>query len=52
MDQSDIGANVYFAAAQDTDSGSTATGNSTAAVVGATRAPLLLHSVLLRRYLI
>ena len=37
MDQSDIGANVYFTAAQDTDSGSTATGNSTAAVVGATQ---------------
>jgi hypothetical protein len=37
MDQSDIGANVYFAAAQSTSTGSTATGNSTSAVVGATQ---------------
>lgn len=37
MDQSDIGANVYFAAAQSTSTGDTATGNSTSAVVGATQ---------------
>ncbi len=32
MDQSDIGANTFFAAAQSTSTGSTATGNSTSAV--------------------
>ena len=37
MDQSDIGANVYFTTAQTTSTGSTATGNSTSAVVGATQ---------------
>jgi hypothetical protein len=37
MDQSDIGANVYFAAVQSTSTGDTATGNSTSAVVGATQ---------------
>jgi hypothetical protein len=32
MDQSDIGANTFFAAAQSTSTGNTATGNSTSAV--------------------
>ena len=32
MDQSDIGANTFFAAAQSTSTGSTSTGNSTSAV--------------------
>jgi hypothetical protein len=32
MDQSDIGANTFFAAAQSTSTGSTITGNSTSAV--------------------
>ena len=32
MDQSDIGANTFFAAAQSTSTGSTTTGNSTSAV--------------------
>lgn len=36
MDQSDIGANTFFAAAQSTSTGNTATGNSTSAVESTT----------------
>ena len=36
IDQSDIGANTFFAAAQSTTTGSTATGNSTSAVESTT----------------
>ena len=37
MDQSDIGANTFFAAAQSTSTGNTATGNSTSAVDATTK---------------
>ena len=37
MDQSDIGANTFFAAAQSTSTGRTATGNSTSAVDATTK---------------
>ena len=37
MDQSDIGANTFFAAAQSTSTGNTSTGNSTSAVDATTK---------------